>query len=76
MVSTMESVQRNPTVFGLAAGIITYLVVDYIKPWPIYKDKVALENEMISPMTLGAAAAVAVGLLLNARNNASANMMP
>ena len=49
----------NPYVMGLIIGASAYGLVEWLKPSLIYKDdKTTLQNDMISPITVGALAGI------------------
>jgi hypothetical protein len=69
-MDSIKNLMANPFIAGLAAGAAIYWGVEYMKPPLVYKDdKQTLSNDMISPLTLGAAAAIATGWYVNRSSN-------
>ena len=70
IASAISSITSSPYIVGLLAGAGAYLLVDYTRFAIIYKDdKVTLNNDMISPLTIGAAVAITMGLFWNSRQS-------
>jgi hypothetical protein len=66
MDTIKNMLMTNPLMAGAAAGAITYFALDFFRPPPIYKeDKSTLQYELLSPLALAGAAAVAAGFYVN-----------
>ena len=70
MSSIVSTITSSPYIIGLLAGAGAYWLVDYTRFAIIYKDdKMTLNNDMISPLTIGAAIAISMGLFWNSRQS-------
>ena len=76
MQATVSRLYSNPLAIGLAAGATAYLLIDHFKPSLIYKDdKFTLQNDMVSPLTVGAVVAAAVGVYWNKSRSYGGGLM-
>lgn len=68
---------KSPIAMGIAAAVVSYMVIDSQKPSLVYKDdKMTLQNDMLSPLTISAAVAIATGMYLNSKQPVDSGMMP
>lgn len=71
----ISKIISNPIIVGLAVGAAAYWFVEFQKPSIIYnKDSGALQNDLISPLTIGAAVALGMGMYMNSRDSSSGLM--
>lgn len=65
----MEQLMQNPFIVGIGAGLVTYYLLDTMKPAVLFHEDGTPVYDFLTPMTIGGLVAGAAIYFVNQRNN-------